>query len=112
MLVALLLAALAWRPAGAAAGGGSCVQLQRSEPRYDQDNWATYQAQLKDEVSNVDTGPVCTGGPCWPDWRAYQATAGVSEAAGGICYLSDETWHMLQGSTCKRRRKLTSSTTV
>ena len=62
MLVALLLAALAWRPAGVAAGGGSCVQLQRSEPRYDQDNWETYQAQLRDEVSNVDTGPVCTLG--------------------------------------------------
>ena len=62
MLVALLLAALAWRPAGVAAGGGSCVQLQRSEPRYDQDNWETYQAQLRDEVASVDTGPVCTLG--------------------------------------------------
>ncbi len=60
MLVALLLAALAWRPAGVAAGGGSCVQLRRSEPRYDQDNWATYQEQLRDEVSAGDMGPVCT----------------------------------------------------
>ena len=60
MLAALLLAALAWRPAGAAAGGGSCVQLPQSAPRYDQDNWATYQTQLRDEVAEVDTSPVRT----------------------------------------------------
>lgn len=107
MLVALLLAALAWRPAGVAAGGGSCVELQRSEPRYNQDNWANYQAQLRDEVANVDTGPVCT-------FAASLAALGVSAdwGTGRGFHISGIIWHVLQGSICKRRSVLTSSTTI